>query len=91
MSANQVDPSDVNNISYIDPIHMLETWNKINDDLMARNVNKIWGTHDWITPPPNIEDQVAEITNTCGKIGVAITVTRIGQKKFMEQWKSTIS
>ncbi len=38
-------------------------------------------------PPPN---QVAEITNACGKIGVANTVTCIGQKKFLEQWKLTI-
>ncbi len=61
---------------------MLETWNKINDDLIARNANKIWGTHNWTTPPPNIENQVAKITNAHGKIGVANTVTCIGQKKF---------
>jgi hypothetical protein len=83
-TARQVDPSDVNNITYINPIHMLETWNKINDDLIARNANEIWGTHDWTTLPPNIENQVAENTYTCGKIGVANTVTCIGQKKFLE-------
>ncbi len=86
----QVDLSDVNNITYINPIHFLETWNKINDDLIARNANKVWGPQDWTTPPPNIENQVAEITNACGKIGVANTVTRIGQKKFLERWKLTI-
>jgi hypothetical protein len=67
---------------------MLETRHKINDDLIARNANKIWGTRDWTTPPPNIENQVAEITNAHGEIGVANTVTCIGQKKFLEQWKT---
>jgi hypothetical protein len=28
--------------------------------------------------------------NACGKIGVANTLIRIGQKKFLEQWKSTL-
>jgi hypothetical protein len=64
---------------------MLETWNKINEDLTARNANKIWGARDWTTPPPNIKNQVAEIANARGKIGVANTVTRISQKKFLEQ------
>ncbi len=45
-TAWQVDPSDVNSITYIDPIHMLETWNKINNYLIARNASKIWGAGD---------------------------------------------
>ncbi len=51
----QADPSNVNNITYIDPMHMLETWHKINDDLIARNANEVWGMRDWTTPPPKIE------------------------------------
>ncbi len=47
-----------------------------------RNANKVWGMRDWTTTPPNIEHQVAEITNARGKNGVANSVTRIGQKKF---------
>jgi hypothetical protein len=87
---HQVDPSNANNITYINPIHMLETWNKMIDNLVANNANEIWGMHNWTTPPPNIKNQVAEITNTCGKIGVANAVTCIGQKKILEQWKPTI-
>ena len=63
---------------------MLETWNKINDDLIARKAKKVWGARNWTTPPPNIENQVTEITNAPGKIGVANTVTHIGQKKFLQ-------
>ncbi len=89
-TVHQVDPSNANNITYINPIHMLETWNKMIDNLVANNANEIWGMHNWTTPPPNIKNQVAEITNTCGKIGVANAVTCIGQKKILEQWKPTI-
>ena len=90
LTERQVDPSNVINITYIYPIHVLEKWNKINDDLIARKANKVWGTRNWTNLPPNIEKQVAEITNAPGKIGVANTVTCIGQKKFLQQWKLTI-
>jgi hypothetical protein len=71
---------------------MLKSWNKINDDLIARNKNKIWGTRNWTTLPPNIGNQVAEIMNAHGEIEFANTVTHIGQKKVLEQWKlSTLS
>jgi hypothetical protein len=69
---------------------VLETWNKINDDLIARKANKVWGMRNWTTMHPNIEKQVAQYTNAPGKIGVANTVTHIGQKKFLQQWKLTI-
>jgi hypothetical protein len=59
---------------------MLETWNRIDDNLIATNANNIWGMHNWTILPQNVKNQVAEITNASGEIGVANVVTDIGQK-----------
>jgi hypothetical protein len=41
-----VDPTDANAITYNNPVNMTETWNKINDKLIAKNANEVWGTHN---------------------------------------------
>jgi hypothetical protein len=38
-----VDPTDANAITYKDPVNMAETWNKINNKLIAKNANEVWG------------------------------------------------
>jgi hypothetical protein len=45
-TACNVDSTDTNTITYKDPVRMTETWNKINDELIAKNVNEVWGTFD---------------------------------------------
>jgi hypothetical protein len=65
---------------------MTETWNKINDKLMAKNANEVWGTHDWTV---SITKKIKEMTGTCGEVGTANALTKIGKKKFTEHWKST--
>jgi hypothetical protein len=46
--------------------------------------------HNWTIPPQNVKNQVAEIMNACGELGVTNVVTCIRQKKFLEQQKLTI-
>jgi hypothetical protein len=50
-TACQVDPGNANNFTYVNPIHMLETWNWINDKLITINAKEVWGTRNWTIPP----------------------------------------
>jgi hypothetical protein len=86
-TACDVDSTDANAITYKDPVNMTETWNKINDKLIARSANEVWGTHDWTV---STTKQIEAMTGTCGKCGTANALTKISKKKFMEPWKSTI-
>jgi hypothetical protein len=64
---------------------MLETWNWITDDNIAIYANEIWGTRDWTLPQQQTKVfQIAEMNQTCGKLGNANIVTLIGGKKFLE-------
>jgi hypothetical protein len=82
-----VDATDANSLTYKDPINIIDTWNKITDDLIARNANETWGTHDW-TIPVNME--IMALNDTRGELGVVGVISKIGKKKFMERWKSSI-
>jgi hypothetical protein len=80
----QVDATDANALTYSNQIHMLETWNRVTDENVAINANKIWGARDWTWGAIN-NKQIAEMTATRGEIGTAQTVTLIGRKKFLER------
>ncbi len=80
-TARDVNSTDANAITYKDPINMTETWNKINHKLIAKNANEVWGTRDWTV---STTKQIKEMTGTCGKVGTANALTKIGKKKFME-------
>ncbi len=82
-----VDPTDANAITYKNPANMTETWNKINDELTAKNANEVWGTRNWTV---STTKQIEELTAARGEVGTAAALTKIGKKKFMERWKSTI-
>jgi hypothetical protein len=43
----QTDATDAIIFVYSNQIHMLETWNRVTEEHIAINVNKIWGTRDW--------------------------------------------
>jgi hypothetical protein len=81
-----VDTSDANKITYSSHVNIINTWNKISDDLIARNSNEVWGTHDWMI---SCAKQIEEMTIECGEVA-ASALTKVGKKKFMECWKSTI-
>jgi hypothetical protein len=66
---------------------MINTWNKIDNDSIAKNPNKVWGTRDRTS---SATIQIEEMTAVCGEVGTAAALTKIGKKKFMERWKSTI-
>ncbi len=82
-----IDPTDANAITYKNPINMTETWNKINNELIAKNANEVWGTCSWTV---STTKQMEELTAARGKVGTTDALTKIGKKKFMECWKSTI-
>ncbi len=86
-TAHDVDSTDANTTAYKDPVNVIKTWNKINDELIAKKANKMWGTRDWTV---STTKQIKELTNTRGEVGTANALTRVGKKKFMECWKSTI-
>jgi hypothetical protein len=65
---------------------MIKTWNKISDKLIANNANKMWGTCNWTV---FTSKRIKELTVTNGEV-IACNLTKIGKKKFMEHWKSTI-
>jgi hypothetical protein len=90
-STRAVDAANANAITYLNHVHMLETWNQITDANIAINANKVWGTHNWTqgTPVGGVF-QIAEMSVACSKIGTANVVPLIGRKKFLERWKSTI-
>jgi hypothetical protein len=82
-----IDSADANVITNKQPINMIKTWNKMTDDIIAKNANKVWGTHDWtISATKNIN----KLSAVRGKAGIASVFTKSGKKKFMECWKSAI-
>ena len=66
---------------------MIKTWNRITDEIIAKNANKVCGTQDWAI---STTEQVDELSATRREVGTAATLTKSGKKKFMELWKSTI-
>jgi hypothetical protein len=82
-----VDATDTNAITYKDPINIIDTWNKITDDLIAKNANETWGTCNWTIP---INMQIEALSDTGGELGVVAVISKIGKKKFMERWKFSI-
>jgi hypothetical protein len=42
-SNRDVDAADANVITYNQPINMIKTWNKVTDDIIAKNANEVWG------------------------------------------------
>ena len=80
-SERNVDATDPNIITYRNHINMIKTWNKITDDIIARNANEVWGTHIWMNP---VIKQVDELSAMHGKVGMAAALTKSGKKKFME-------
>jgi hypothetical protein len=82
-----VDTTDANIIIYKNQTNMVKTWNKMTDDIIAKNANEIWGTRNWTISPTK---QIEELSAMCSKVGTASVLTIIGKKKFMECWKSTI-
>jgi hypothetical protein len=65
---------------------MIKTWNKISDELIAKNANEVWGTCNLTV---STSKQIKELTVTRVEV-TASSLTKIGKKKFMEHWKSTI-
>ena len=65
---------------------MIKTWNKISDELIAKNTNEVWGTCNWTV---SNSKRIKELTARRGEVA-ASNITKIGKKKFMEHWKSTI-
>jgi hypothetical protein len=88
-TTHQTDATNANTFVYSNQIHMLKTWNKVTDEHIPINAKKIWGTGDW-SQGPNTNNQIAELTQACGKVGIAQAVTIIGRKTFLERWKSII-
>jgi hypothetical protein len=84
---HNVDATDTNAITYKDHINIIDTWNKITDDLIATNANETWGTCDWTTP---VNMQIKALSDTRGELVVANVISKISKKKFMERWKSLI-
>jgi len=66
---------------------MIKTWNKITDDIIAKNANEVWGARGWMN---SATKQVDKLSATRGEVGTATALTKSGKKKFMERWKSTI-
>jgi hypothetical protein len=79
--------TDANVFTYKDPINIIDTWNKITNDLIGKNANEVWGTRDWTIP---VNMHIKALSDMCGKIGTATVITKIGKTKFMERWKSLI-
>jgi hypothetical protein len=84
-----VDATDSNVITYKNHINMIKTWNwnRMTDDIIAKNAIEVWGTCNWTI---STTKQVDELSATRGKVGTASALTKSGKKKFMERWKSTI-
>ena len=80
-SEHNADATDPNIITYRNHINMIKTWNKITDDIIARNANEVWGTHIWMNP---VIKQVDELSAMHGEVGTAAALTKSGKKKFME-------
>ena len=85
-SERDVDATDPNIITYKNHVNIIKTWNKITDDIIAKNANEIWGARDWTI---SVTKQLDKLTATRGDI-TGVALTRSGKKKFMQRWKSTI-
>ncbi len=66
---------------------MIKTWNKMTDDIIAKNANKVWGTRDWTI---STTKKIDKLTAAQAKVGTASVLTKSGKKKIMECLKSTI-
>jgi hypothetical protein len=82
-----VDAAAMNIITYKQPINMIKNWNKMTDNMIAKNTNKVWGTRYWTI---SATKKIDELSAAYGKGGTASVLTKSGKKKFMECWKSTI-
>jgi hypothetical protein len=82
-----VNATDANVFTYKDPINIINTWNKITNDLIAKNAIEVWGTCNWTIL---VNMQIIVLSDTRGKIGTATNITKISKKKFMERWKLSI-
>jgi hypothetical protein len=87
LSDRAVDNSDSNIIIYRNHINMIKTWNRITDEIIAKNANEVWGTQDWTI---STTKQVDDLSVMRREFGTAATLTKSGKKKFMERWNSTI-
>jgi hypothetical protein len=88
-TTHQTDATNANTFVYSNQIHMLKTWNRVTDEHITINANKVWGTRNW-SRGSTTNNQIAELTQARGEIGIAQAVTMIGRKKFLERWKLTI-
>jgi hypothetical protein len=41
-----VDAADPNIITYRNHVNMIKTWNKMTNDIIAKNANEVWGTRN---------------------------------------------
>jgi hypothetical protein len=71
-----VDVTGPNVIIYKDHVNMINTWNKIDDDSIAKNANEVWGTRDWTS---SATMQIEEMTAVCSEDGTAAALTKIGK------------
>jgi hypothetical protein len=86
-TGRDVGATDPNTIINKNHVNMIKTWNKMTDDIIAKNANEVWGTRNWTN---SIIKQVDKLSAAHGEVGIAAAITKIGKKKFMECWKSTI-
>ena len=84
------DATDANSFAYKDHVNMIETWNKINDDIISRNANETWGTRNWSIPTTTIIEDMSPARGEFNTGATSSTFNKLGKKKFMERWKSTI-
>ena len=87
LSKCNVGATDPNTFTYKNHVNMIKTWNKMTNDIIAKNANEVWGTRDWTTATTK---QVDELSATRREVGTAAALTTSGKKKFMERCKSTI-
>ena len=76
-TGRDVDPSDSNIITYKDQINMTKTWNKMTDDIIAKNANEVWGSCDWTA---SVTKQVDELSAARGEV----TATNLTKKRKEE-------
>ncbi len=86
LSERSVDATDPNIITYMNHVNIIKTWNKIIDDIIAKNAHKIWGARNWTT---SVTKQLDELSAARGEM-TGVALTKSGKKKFMQCWKSTI-
>jgi hypothetical protein len=77
-----INPTETNAITYKNPVKMIETWNKINKDLITKNANEVCGTCNWMV---STTKQIEDLTAARGEVETVVALTKIGKKKFMER------